>query len=58
VRLHVEDGVAWLTGTARRVSERTEAEAVVRQIPDIERVVNQIAVAQSPSEKGFEPPDA
>jgi osmotically-inducible protein OsmY len=57
VRVHIDDGVAWLTGMARRISERTEAEDVVRQIPGVQHVVNKITVAERPSEEGFEPPD-
>jgi osmotically-inducible protein OsmY len=57
VRVHMEDGVAWLTGMARRVSERTEAEDVVRQVPGVQRVVNEITVAEPPSAEGFEPPE-
>jgi osmotically-inducible protein OsmY len=57
VRVHVDDGVAWLTGMARRASERTEAEAVVRHVRGVRQVVNEITLAQAPSEKGFEPPD-
>ena len=56
VRVHIDDGVAWLTGMARRASERTEAEDVVRQIPGVQQVVNKITVLQPPSEEGFEPP--
>jgi osmotically-inducible protein OsmY len=58
VRVHIEDGVAWLTGMARRMSERAEAEDVVRTVPGIQSVVNKIDVAERPSEEGFEPPDA
>jgi osmotically-inducible protein OsmY len=57
VRVHIDDGVAWLTGMARRTSERAAAENIVRQVPGIERVVNKITVAQ-PGAEGFEPPDA
>jgi osmotically-inducible protein OsmY len=55
VRVHIDDGVAWVTGTVRRTSERAEAEDVVRQVPGVQRVVNKLAVAQPPSEEGFEP---
>jgi hypothetical protein len=58
VRVHIDDGTAWLTGTVRLTSERVEAEDVVRQIPGVQRIVNKIAVAQLPSEEGFEPPEA
>lgn len=58
VRVHIDNGVAWLTGMARRASERTEAEDVVRQIPGVQHVVNKITVAEQPSAEGFEPPEA
>lgn len=58
VRVHIDDGVAWLTGTVRRAGERTEAQDVVREVPGIRRVVNKISVAQPPSAEGFEPPEA
>ena len=58
VHVHIDDGVAWLTGIARRTSERTEAEDVVRQVPGVQRVVNKITVAEQPSAEGFEPPEA
>jgi osmotically-inducible protein OsmY len=58
VRIHIEEGLAWLTGTVRRASERRDAEEVVRQVPGVQRVVNKITVADRLSEEGFEPPDA
>ena len=58
VRVHIDDGVAWLTGMARRASERTEAEKVVRRIRGVERIVNKITVAELPDAGGFEPPEA
>jgi hypothetical protein len=54
VRVHIDDGVAWLTGMARRASERKEAADVVRQVPGVQRVVNKITVAEQPSAEGFE----
>lgn len=57
VRVHVDRGIATLTGTVRVMSECAEAEDVVRQVSGIERVVNDISVAQRPSDEGFEPPD-
>ena len=48
VRVHVENGVAWLTGVARRVSERAEAEQVVGDIDGIREVVNKISVTEEP----------
>ena len=58
IRVHIEDGVAWLTGMARRRSERTEADDVVRHVPGVQRVVNKIMVAEAPSTEGLEPPEA
>jgi osmotically-inducible protein OsmY len=57
VRVHVEDGVAWLTGMARHAPEAAEAEAVVRQVPGVQRVVNKIALAEATPPQGFEPPE-
>ena len=58
VRVHIADGVAWLTGMARRAAERAEAENVVRQVRGVESVVNKITVAELPNAEGFEPPEA
>jgi osmotically-inducible protein OsmY len=58
VRVHVDDGVAWLTGMVRRAHERAEAEEVVRNVRGVQRIVNKITVAQPLSKEGFEPPDA
>jgi osmotically-inducible protein OsmY len=56
VHVHIDDGVAWLTGMARRPSERTEAADVVRRIRGVERIVNKITVAELPDAGGVEPP--
>ena len=58
VRVHIDDGVAWLTGMARRASERKEAEDIVRHVPGVQRIVNKVTVAEPPSVEGFEPPAA
>jgi osmotically-inducible protein OsmY len=58
VRVHIEDGVVWLTGLVRRAAERTEAEGVVRRISGVRRIVNEITVARPVSAEGFEPPAA
>ena len=58
VHVHVDSGVAWLTGMARRASERIEAEGVVRQIRGVERIVNKITVAEVPDPDGPEPSEA
>jgi osmotically-inducible protein OsmY len=57
VRVHVDKGIATLTGSVRLASESAEAEDLVRHVRGVARVVNDISVAQPPSEKGFEPPD-
>jgi osmotically-inducible protein OsmY len=57
VRVHIDDGVAWLTGTSRLAAERAEAEAIVREVPGVQRVVNNVSVTQPVNPEGFEPPD-
>jgi osmotically-inducible protein OsmY len=56
VRVHIDKGIATLTGTVRLASERTEAEGVVRRVAGVQRVVNGISVDRRPNEEGFEPP--
>ena len=58
VRVHIDGGTAWLTGTARLPAERAEAEAVVRAVPGVRRIVNNVSVTRSVDPEGFEPPDA
>jgi osmotically-inducible protein OsmY len=57
VRVHIDQGAATLTGSARTAGERAEAEETVRQIKGVGRVLNEITVAQTASPEGFEPPD-
>lgn len=57
VRVHVEHGVATLTGTVRLPAERAEAEQAVRPVPGVQHVVNHISMARPISAEGFEPPD-
>jgi osmotically-inducible protein OsmY len=57
VRVHVDKGIATLTGTVRLASESSAAEEIVRQVRGVDRVANEITIAQAPSEQGFEPPD-
>ena len=57
VRVHIDDGVATLTGSVRRSSERAEADKAVRRVHGVRRLVNKITVAQTPSTEGFQPPD-
>ncbi len=54
VCVNVGAGVAWLTGTAARRSERFEAERVVRHVAGVWRVVNQIVVAEPASDEDVE----
>ena len=58
VRVHIEDGFAWLTGMARHASERTDAGEIVRQVRGVAGVVNKITVAEPPNADAFEPPPA
>ena len=57
VRVHIVDGVAFLTGTSRRPEARSEAEDAVRRVTGVQRVVNTITSA-SPPAAVFEPPGA
>jgi osmotically-inducible protein OsmY len=54
VRVHVDKGMATLTGTVRLPAGRLEAEDAVRHVKGIRRLVNNITVAHSDSERtGF-----
>ena len=44
VHVHVDDGVATLTGTVRRPSERSTAEQVVRHVDGVRRVIDLLTV--------------
>lgn len=57
VRVHVNDGVATLTGSVRLPSQQLEAEEAIRHVPGLRRLVNDIVVAEMPSVLGFEPPE-
>ncbi len=57
VRVHVDHGMVTLTGTAHWPFESAEAEDAVRHVEGVQRVVNNITVAQVPSPEGFEAPD-
>ena len=57
VRVHVDQGTITLTGSVRWPRERSDAEAVVRQIDGVFRIVNDITVAHMPNPEGFEAPD-
>ena len=58
VRVHVDQGVVTLTGSVRWAQERSQAEAIVRQIEGVERVVNSITVAHVANPEGFEAPES
>ena len=58
VRVHADRGTVTLTGTVRWQHERSEAEAVVRQIDGVRRVVNNITVAHVANPEGFEAPQS
>jgi osmotically-inducible protein OsmY len=58
VRVHVDRGTVTLTGTVRWPQERSEAEAVVRQIDGVQVIVNRITVAQVVNPEGFEAPES
>jgi osmotically-inducible protein OsmY len=57
VRVHVEHGYVTLAGSVQWPAECEEAERLVRQLPGVIGVINNIVVAHVPSAKGFEPPE-
>jgi osmotically-inducible protein OsmY len=57
VHVHVNNGVATLTGSVRLPSQQLEAEDAIRHVPGLRRLVNDIVVAEMPSVLGFEQPD-
>ena len=57
VHVHVNHGVATLTGSVRLPSQQLEAEETIRHVPGLRRLVNDIVVAEMPSVLGFEPPE-
>ncbi len=58
VRVHVDRGTVTLTGTVRWPHEKSEAESIVRPIDGVERVVNNITVANVANAEGFEAPES
>lgn len=48
VRVHIDEGTAWLTGVARSASQRVEAERAVLGVAGVRGVVNKIVVTQAP----------
>jgi len=57
VHVHVEYGNLTLTGSVRWPFERAEAEAAVRHVEGVRRLVNRITVAAVANAEGFERPD-
>ena len=57
VHVHVNDGVVTLTGHVRLLSQQLDAEDVIRHVPGLRGLVNDIVVAEMPNVLGFEPPD-
>jgi osmotically-inducible protein OsmY len=47
VRVHVDDGIVWLMGRARAMSEQYVAERIVRGVDGVRDVVNSIVVMRS-----------
>ena len=58
VRVHVDRGTVTLTGTVRWPHEKSEAEAIVRQVAGVRALVNHITVAQLVNPEGFEAPES
>ena len=58
VRVHVDRGTVTLTGTVRWPHEKSEAEGVVARIDGVQRVVNNITVANVANAEGFEAPES
>jgi len=56
VRVHIEQGVATLTGSVRVPAERAEAVRVIRGVEGIRHLVNKITVTQRVSADDFEAP--
>ena len=58
VRVHVDRGTVTLTGAVRWPHEKSEAEGIVRAIDGVQRVVNNITVANVANAEGFEAPES
>ena len=56
VRVHLNQGIATLTGSVRLPAERVEAEEAVRQVSGVHQIVNDITVAVAINAEGFEAP--
>lgn len=57
VHVHVNNGVATLTGSVRFASQQLEAANAIRHVPGLRRLVNDIVVSEMPSVLGFERPE-
>ncbi|HET7218462.1 MAG TPA: BON domain-containing protein [Vicinamibacterales bacterium] len=57
VHVHVNQGIATLTGTVHKVFELTQAEDAVRKVAGVTRVVNELNVVETINPEGFETPD-
>jgi osmotically-inducible protein OsmY len=55
VRVHVDRGMATLTGTVRLAVQRADAEDAIRHIEGLHGVVNDIVVVHA-TDEGFGPP--
>jgi osmotically-inducible protein OsmY len=55
VRIHVEHGYATLTGTVQWPRESEIAQRVVRDVPGVVGVINNIVVAHLSDAGGFDP---
>jgi osmotically-inducible protein OsmY len=57
VHVHINGGVATLTGSVRLPSQQLAAEEAIRHVPGLRRLVNDIVVAEMPNVLGFERPE-
>jgi osmotically-inducible protein OsmY len=57
VRVHVNDGVATLTGTVRHQAERTAAQQTVQAVDGVREVVDLITVWDVRDSDGFDAPE-
>ena len=58
VRVHVDRGTVTLTGTVRWPHEKSDAEGIVGAIDGVQRIVNNITVANVANAEGFEAPES
>jgi osmotically-inducible protein OsmY len=57
VHVHVVDGIATLTGTVRRPTDRTTAEQVVRRVDGVRDVIDLVMVWQMDGAEAIEGAD-